>query len=610
MERFEQAWHRKPFPDLAEFLPDSTEGRLALLVELVAIDKEFRQTHHRPIDESEYVARFPELAQLDASATESRTESSSLTCDVSSITSTFSSPINRFRGGLGEVLIVYDQQLGRRVAVKQLQPRWKEVNRAVRAFQQEAELTSRLEHPGIVPVHGVGATPDGRPCYTMRYVEGETLAKRIASLRSTHSDFNLRCRPLLSSFITVCNTVAFAHSRGIIHRDLKPENIMLGAFGEALVIDWGLAFDIAKTDSKEPLIPSDSPNSIERDVYTRVPNDHPPANEGLLELTHRSRTTVDGEIMGTPAYLSPEQALGENDSVSTSIDIFGLGAILYAILTGVPPYQAANAGQSLELAARHSWKTPRERDRSIPIGLDAICRRAMARYPADRHATAELLAREVDNWLCGEPIDSMPDPWNRRLSRLLRKRRTLAGMLASGLGVVVFATPLVVAMVSRERAQKQAADRIAAFRAESTEQVTEYLAKIFKTIDPIRSDDPGFVGPENLDTQQTFRRMLEVGYELVGTELREQPALRSQILRSIGDSLRGVGEYDRAQSALLESLALSQQVVGNSGEETLACEYALALLDYDRGNYAEAESRLPSHRWSPTVVAATATTSR
>ena len=257
------------------------------------------------------------------------------------------------RGGIGTVSVALDAELNREVALKQILPEQAD-NLASRArFLLEAEVTARLEHPGVVPVYGLGMGKDARPFYAMRLVRGETLKEAVERFRAAaaqpgrdRSEQALDLRHLLARFLDVCNTVAYAHSRGVIHRDLKPSNIMLGPYGETLVVDWGLAKVIGRDD----------PRAVRSAEATLVPS----SGSGSSE-------TVQGTVIGTPAYMSPEQAEGTLESIGTASDVYSLGATLYYVLTGRPPLMSPTSVRS---SARFSAVISRRRGRSI-----AACRR-------------------------------------------------------------------------------------------------------------------------------------------------------------------------------------------------------------------------------------------
>src|SRR5262249_7228824 len=217
----------------------------------------------------------------------------------------------------------------------------------------------------------------------MRFVEGETLADAVKRFYATDGpsrdpgERNLALRQLLGHFVAVCKTIAYAHNRGILHRDIKPANIMIGKYGETMVVDWGLAKpfepDEAAPASCEPTL---APTSPEGDSNTRT-----------------------GDALGTPAYMSPEQATGRWDMVGPATDIYGLGATLYAILTGEAPF-ASDKG--LDTVQGGKFPPPRERRRGVPAALEAVCLKAMALRPEDRYGTVLQLAADLEHWLADE----------------------------------------------------------------------------------------------------------------------------------------------------------------------------------------------------------------
>ena len=263
-----------------------------------------------------------------------------------------------------------DQELDRPVALKEIQDHHADEPHSRARFVQEAEITGKLEHPGIIPVYGLGHDASGRPFYAMRFIQGDSLKEAIAAF---HGDEGLkkdpvarmsRLRELLRRFTDVCNAVAYAHSRGVLHRDLKPGNIMLGPYGETLVVDWGLAKPVGDAVSGEA-----------------ASGDGSSLSEGPIRLSGQSGSraeTVAGSPIGTPAYASPEQVTGALDRLGPATDIYGLGATLYALLTGRAPVESNDLGEVIRRVERGEIPPPRSIDPTIPKPLEAICRKAMA----------------------------------------------------------------------------------------------------------------------------------------------------------------------------------------------------------------------------------------
>lgn len=607
---FEQAWHHSPPPDLSQFLPESPALRVAVLAELVAIDKEFRiRNGERPSD-AEYRSRFPEICDVPTlvpmSSPATRSEPSSETRPAKiRVVLDYVGTQQHAAGGLGDILVLDDVQLNRRVAVKQLQQRWSQNRRAVRDFLQEAELTSRLEHPGIVPVHGLGETEDGRPCYSMRFVEGESLRHAIEDYHRANEQHSsqraTRFRSLLTSFVTVCNTVAYAHSRGVIHRDLKPDNIMLGPFGETLVVDWGLAKSlsdedpvVSRADSFMAADPAPGPAASAVPLTDEDTHPSEASTVGEHDRPHSKSIdveTVAGQLIGTPAYMSPEQARGDHEHFGPATDVFGLGAILYAILTGAPPFHSATTEETLRRATQAELTPPRQRnaDAKIPAALDAVCCRALAHNPAQRYSSPLELASDIERWLAGEPVTAMREPWRDRAQRFLRRHRTAIAVLVVLAMVVPSAMAVALWFIAQERAQSEIAKRTAEIRGETTRQVAEYLTRTFQSADPIPFDNPGFVGSEPRSSPAAMRRMLDSGAQLLRVHLLDQPELRSQLLVSIGNSYRGLADYGKARAALEESYQIRQSLFGPNSVETLESQHYLARIAHDQGDYSQAE---------------------
>jgi serine/threonine-protein kinase len=325
------------------------------------------------------------------------------------------------RGGLGEVFVALDAELHREVALKQILDKHADDPVSRRRFVAEAEITGGLEHPGVVPVYGLGAHSGGRPYYAMRFVRGESLKEAIEhfhgdkSLKETPGRRSLELRKLLRRFTDVCNAVDYAHSRGVIHRDLKPANIVLGKHGETLVVDWGLAKAVGRAD----------PSAGE---HTIAPS------------SSRSSDTLPGSALGTPAYMSPEQAAGDLDRLSPRSDVYSLGATLYCLLCGKPPYEGDDLGEILRKVLIGDFALPRAVSPSLDRALEAVCLKAMATKPEDRHPSCRALADDVDRWMADEPVSAWAEPWTRKLLRWLTRHRTgvtgaAAAVLAGVLGL-------------------------------------------------------------------------------------------------------------------------------------------------------------------------------
>jgi formylglycine-generating enzyme required for sulfatase activity/tRNA A-37 threonylcarbamoyl transferase component Bud32 len=362
------------------------------------------------------------------------------------------------KGGLGEVYLAQDEELSREVALKRMRRPHAGDHDSRRRFLREGEITGSLEHPGVVPVYGLTRDADGQPCYAMRFIRGQTLQEAIARFHATTKpDRHLALRQLLSRFVAVCNTMAYAHSRGVIHRDLKPANIMLGGFGETLVVDWGLAKRV------------DGSGEGEIRDEDRITTSRPDQDEGA---------TATGDVLGTPAFMSPEQASGRPDLVGPASDIYSLGATLYAVLTGRPPFTGQNMGEVFHNLQRGVLSPPRQVRPDTPRALDAICLKAMAHTPAARYTTALDLAADLERWLADEPVTAYREPLLVRQARWRRRHKTKVAAF-----VVLVITALVVGglaavVAGREQAKAQAHGRVEALRDAATAAVPVVLADL------------------------------------------------------------------------------------------------------------------------------------
>jgi serine/threonine-protein kinase len=359
-------------------------------------------------------------------------------------------------GGIGQVWLARDRSLGRDVALKELRPERQEQPVVQARFLEEARITGQLEHPGIVPVHELVHGDDGRSFYTMRMVRGRTLAEAIKAYhreRQAGQAQSLELRALLSAFVAVCNAVAYAHSRGVIHRDLKPANVVLGDYGEVVVLDWGLAKLLGEQCAGPPVVEASSllPVSLE-------PGSHD--------------ETVQGQVLGTPGYMAPEQAEGRLDLLGPGTDVYGLGAVLYELLTGVAPFTGGPNDEILRRVLREEPERPRRRVPATSRSLEAICMKALAKKPSHRYATAGELAKEVERWLGDEPVNALREPWRLRAGRWVRRHQSLVSALAASVLVLLMLGGAGVAWLSGERERQGAAvesalGRVAALQEEA-----------------------------------------------------------------------------------------------------------------------------------------------
>jgi tetratricopeptide (TPR) repeat protein/tRNA A-37 threonylcarbamoyl transferase component Bud32 len=631
LQRFEAAWQQGHPPAIDDFLPTAEVERRLALVPLLSRDLEYRLRAGQDVRVEDYLRRFAELTQAAALCqlvaaeyellrqrspvtltdylhrfpqieTELRQHfgSPDLTADLGTgclpttpppATDTdvvdCRLPPLRYKpvqlhdqGNLGEVHRAQDEELHREVALKRIQARHADNPDSRRRFLREARVTGRLEHPGVVPVYGVGEDVDGRPCYAMRFIQGESLAAASKCFHAADKpgrdpgERRLALRQLLTSFVTVCKTVAYAHSRGVIHRDLKPANIMLGKFGETLVVDWGLA------------------KAFERDEQTPSPGE-----EALQPtLAGVGGATQVGHMVGTPAYCSPEQAAGQWSEVGPPSDIFSLGATLYNLLTNRSPYAGQSVAEIIAQATSGQVIPPRQRKSDVPRALEAICLKALARQRGDRYGTALALAADVEHWLADEPVQAYREPALVRSGRWLRHHRALvAGLVAAAVVALVSLTAVLVVIAVKNGELQQAnqresaraeAERLAKDdaqkRLEQIEKGTDVLGSIFADLDPHAEEKEGKPLREILG-QRVQRAAKELEGESIGDALTV-----AKLQDILGLSLIGLGHYAAAELLLEKASTTRAAELGDDYLDALASANNLAMAHRYAGHLKQA----------------------
>jgi serine/threonine protein kinase/Tol biopolymer transport system component len=354
-------------------------------------------------------------------------------------------------GGLGRIYLALDNDLNRPVALKEIKPDQAGNPDAARRFFKEAQITGQLEHPNIVPVYELGRQPgDEQPFYVMRFIHGKTLRAAIAAYHEKRRQGQadpLEWQKLLQAFVSVCQALGYAHSRGVIHRDLKPENVVLGEYGEVIVLDWGLAKLVDKPE--ESATPS-------------------------VHITEQAQTEASqqGQVQGTPAYMAPEQAEGRLDLIDARTDIYGLGAILFEILTGRPPHEGSDLISVLVRIVQGEAPRAKAVMPDVPAALDAICATAMAKARAERYGRAPELAEDVQRYLADEPVSRYREPLPTRLRRWTRKHRSLVSG-AAAFGIVLATVAIAYGLIASAQQKADEQERIAQEKEQLRQQAEQ-----------------------------------------------------------------------------------------------------------------------------------------
>jgi serine/threonine-protein kinase len=447
------------------------------------------------------------------------------------------------RGGLGEIFIAFDKELRRQVALKEIRPEHAGQAQSQARFLLEAEITGGLEHPGIVPIYGLGRHADGRPYYAMRFVQGQTLKEAIAQFHGAerpHRDpgeRSLALHQLLRRFVDVCNALAYAHSRGVLHRDLKPANILLGPFGETLIVDWGLAK------------PMDRPQDARDGSVSAL----------RPSLAGDSTLTQTGAALGSPGYMSPEQAAGRPDRLGPASDVYSLGATLYCVLTGRAPIEERDIDKALQKARDGDFPPPRQVHGEVDAALEAIGLKAMAREPAARYPSALALAADLEHWLADEPVSAWREPLSRRARRWALRHRTVVTAAAAAVLVALAGTAAVLAVQTRANRELRHANT-ALEEANRRERQRFDLA-----VEAIQRYHTG-VSEDFLLKQDQFKELRDrllrdaVGfYRKLEGLLSGQADVRSR--RTLGRAYVEVGELTDKIGSVLEALATHRKAL-------------------------------------------------
>lgn len=463
------------------------------------------------------------------------------------------------QGGLGVVSLAHDIELDRTVAVKEMRigrPSDDDIQR----FLLEARLTGQLDHPGIPPVYALGYFEDGRPFYAMRLVDGVTLR---AAIKEFHGKYpppdmsrqrSMQLRQLLGAIVSVCNTLRFAHSKGVLHRDIKPSNIMLGEYGETLLMDWGLA------KSQKQSTPY---SEVEAKAHQQRKRLEDPEDTGT------------GSVMGTPHYMSPEQAVGDVESINQRSEVYSVGATLYSVLTGKPPFNGHTRDEILAKVRRGEFLPPRAVDARVPPELNAICLKAMALERGDRYAGPGELATDIEHWLADESVSCYREPFSRRCQRWIKAHQVWVAGLAVLLVTLFMGLMIGAFIVSQQHTEAVAAKEEAAAATANADKVTEesrdLLSRTFITTFNSRIRNIPGTERTRLEILELFIKQFETWSETHPESFRDRHELahaiyeRSVIYNELNHVDLAWADMQRALRLLDDVLQSPDRMVVNPG---------------------------------------------
>jgi len=515
-------------------------------------------------------------------ANQATTEPRSITCSVNL-------EVLRFHasGGLGEVYVARDQELNREVALKRIKAGADRPESRSR-FLLEAEVTGGLEHPGIVPVYGLGHDSDGQPYYAMRFIRGDSFKDAIDHFHRADvqpgrdpGERTLALRQLLRRFVDVCNAVAYAHSRGVLHRDLKPGNVMLGPYGETLVVDWGLAKVVGCLDGAGP------------------------SAEAALQPSSGCGPTPTqaGSALGTPMFMSPEQAAGRLDELGPSSDVYSLGAMLYNLLAGRPPFVDAEREDLLQKVRAGEFPSPRQVNKTVPPALEAVCLKSMAREPAGRYPSPKALADEIEHWLADEPVSAWREPFSIRARRWMRRHRTaMTGGTAAVLAGLIGLGAVAAVQTQSNRELKQAYGRVSDALAAETKAKQEKEKALVQSEEArkraevvlgfLKDDVLSATRPEGeeggLGKDVTVRKAVDAAEPKIAEAFKNQPLVEAEVRDTLGQTYHYLGEYPLAIRQYERAIGLFQTRLGPDHPDTLTSRDNLAVTYQLAGRALEA----------------------
>jgi serine/threonine protein kinase len=445
-------------------------------------------------------------------------------------------------GGMAVVLEAVDVRLERTVAVKRLKQKAAERPDQRGRFFKEARIIGGLSHPGVVPIHDAGTLEDGEPFYAMEKIQGDTLFDLLRKRASAEINSRQGILRFVDIFERICQTIAFAHAHNVIHRDLKPRNIMVDRFGAVFVMDWGIAKRIATEASPHP-----------------------------------DGQTQDGQFVGTPAYVSPEQAKGLAEATDFNTDVFTLGVILYEILTGELPFHGESNKEIIQEVLHHNPAPPRTVNRRVGRELSAICMKALAKDPRRRYASAAELAEEIRRFREFQPVSAIRPRLIDHLFKWVQRHPVIAATLGTLLVVTLLGGSY---LLERARVTRGVTRQIFAI----VERADQQIAELNNEADGIAAElqRPGLDATTRLSLEE---RLADRDARVTVMQIDNRSRLAAIIGLSIGSPNPRAVEMMRGQTfEIIDTLV-------EIGDYPLARAFVKsALATYERGNITELTS--------------------
>ncbi len=505
-------------------------------------------------------------------------------------------------GGLGVVYEALDTELQRRVAIKV--PRYSRLSEAARhRFEREAKITGQLDHPGVIPVYAIKSEKSLQPLYVMRFVEGVTFHQAVERLyqpsqmagrhkhraRFDSMDF----RDLIQKLATVCHIIAFAHQKRVIHRDIKPSNILIGKFGEVLMLDWGLA---RKLDGSTGFSDKESNQASEVRFGSSLVSATGVKSDVL------SSPTLAGDVLGTPAFASPEQLLGQTALVDERTDIYSLGATLLYLATGRLTTSVSGIDSYLVRLQCGKGVSAFEFDSTVPRGLEAICRKAMSLNPTDRYASVGEMTLDLERWLADEPVSVTKDPLTVQLARLASRHPGRFAASAATILAALICGLLIAYLLNWKNRELRFANRDLELAVQDSRSANEAALKALRSLfDDVIARK--FSESEALtDVERRFLEGIERQYEtyasLKGTTLetlliRAEGNLRAgQILRTLSQSEPAKKRFEIARQLYGELFTEMKRFEIASGYADTLSQVALVQREFGELNSARITGEL------------------